>query len=233
MISQRPITDPGPSDKDRWKWKTFNGPQLDPTRAHKKHGTPYYARRSVTAAGGRVLTPHDMMPIGPHAGKHLHAVPADYLLWVNQQPWSRDWHLWQPVAQFIENYITSDAETSQTIPVPTGPLIYVDPVQVWPTQIQCFKNGSSHLHTLPGYLDYLHTFAIGALRLNPDWFQHKETPHFDLTIAKHQQAIRLGAVEISRQQMVEHMRLWRQFRDSQPRPADDPSTHTRLPHRLL
>ena len=233
MISQRPITDPGPSDKDRWKWKTFNGPQVDPTRQAKKHGTPYHARRSMTADGGRILRPDDFMPIGPHAGKHLRAVPPDYLLWVNQQPWSRDWHLWQPVAQFIESYITCDRETSDAIPVPTGPLIYVDPVQQWPTNIACFKAGSSHLHTLPGYLDYLETFALGALWLQPNWLQNKETPHFDLTIAKHQQAIRLGAVEISRRQMGEHLRIWREFRDCQPRPADDPSTHKRLPHRLL
>lgn len=233
MISQRPITDPGPSDQDRWKWKTFNGPQVDPTRQAKKHGTPYYARRSMTADGGRMLRPDDFMPIGPHAGKMLRAVPADYLLWVNQQPWSREWHLWQPVAQFIESYITCDRETSDTIPVPTGPLIYVDPVQQWPTNIACFKAGSSHLHTLPGYLDYLETFALGALWLQPNWLQNKETPHFDLTIRKHQQAIRCGAVEISRRQMSEHLRLWRDFRDTQPRPADDPSTHKRLPHRLL
>ena len=122
---------------------------------------------------------------------------------------------------------------SDTIPVPTGPLIYVDPIQQWPTAIKCLQAGSSHLHTLPGYLDYLETFALGALWLQPNWLQNKETPHFDLTIAKHQQAIRLGAVEISRRQMGEHLRIWREFRDCQPRPADDPSTHKRLPHRLL
>ena len=30
-----------------------------------------------------------------------------------------------------------------------------------------------------------------------------------------------------------NLRIWREFRDCQPRPADDPSTHKRLPHRLL
>lgn len=203
----------------------------DPTAQAKKRGTPYHARRSVTAAGGRVLMPDDFMPLGPHAGKQLRAVPPDYLLWVNQQPWSKAWHHWQPLADYIERFILSDPDTSEAIHIPTGPLMYVDPVQVWPTQIRCFKNGSSHLHTLPGYLDYLQTFALGALWLQPEWCQNKETPHYDLTIAKHQQAIRLGAVEISRQQMVEHMRLWRQFRDSTPKPTADPSTHTRIKNR--
>jgi len=221
------------SPEQRRKEKFWRTPVPDPTRRPAQAGVPYHARRSITRDGTRVLMPDDFMPIGPHAGKHLRAVPPDYLLWVNQQPWSRDWHHWQPVAHFIENYITCDPDTSESIHVPTGPLIFVDPVQVWPTQIACFKNGTSHLHTLPGYLDYLQTFALGALRLRPDWFQNKETPHFDLTIAKHQQAISLGAVEIPRQKMLEHIALWRQFRDSRPKPTPDPSTHPRLKNRLL
>lgn len=220
------------NNNDRRRHRLFNGPQRDPTALPRQRGTPYHARRSVTATGTRVLMPDDFMPVGPHAGKHLRAVPPDYLLWVNQQLWASDWHPWQPVADYIDRFITSDAETSQTIPVTTGPILFVDPVHVWPTSIKCFAKGSSHLHTLPGYLDYLHTFALGALNLRPDWFQNKETPHYDLTLTKHQQAIRLGAVEIPRQQMAEHLILWRDFRDTRPKPLPDPSTHTPAPNQI-
>lgn len=205
----------------------------DPTQQAKQRGTPYHARRSITQDGDRVLMPSDMMPLGPHAGKHLHAVPPDYLLWVDQQPWSKAWHHWKPIASYIERFITCDAETSQAIHIPTGPLIYVEPIQRHPTSIACFQAGSSHLHTLPDYLDYLQTFALGALWLQPQWFQHKECPHYDLTIAKHQQAIRLGAVEISRRQMGEHLQLWREFRNNKRQTAPDPTTHTPIKNRKL
>lgn len=194
----------------------------DPTQPFRKAGVPYYAKR---AHGSRSnLTPSDFMPIGPHAGKHLHAVPPDYLLWVNAQPWSRNWVQWHPIADFISRFLidASDSDLSSGPPFsPLSPvqtqLIYVDPIQQWPTKIKCFQPGSSHLHTLPGHLDLLQTFGIGALALNPDWFQHKECPHFDLTIRKHQLALQCGAVEIPRRQFAEHLQQWRQFRNSQPK----------------
>lgn len=208
-----------PSNKQLRQEHFWRTPPPDPTRQHAKAGVPYYR-----PGKGRVLMPDDFMPIGPHAGKHLRAVPADYLAWVNAQPWSQNWVQWRPVADFIERFITCDPETQDSITLPPGPVIFVDPIQQWPTPIKCFQPGSSHLHTLPGHLDLLQTFALGALALNPAWFQHKECPHFDLTLRKHQLAIDCGAVEINRRQFVDHLHQWRQFRDSQPKPIL-PSSH--------
>lgn len=227
-ISHTPITDPGPSAKDRWKRRTFEGPQHDPTQLARKAGVPYFRQ----GKRDRPLMPDNFMPVGPHAGKMLRAVPPDYLLWTYQQPWIRNWHHYLPVLDYIERFILPDAETAAAIDVPTTNVIFMDPVQQHPTSIRCFKNGSSHLHTLPGYLDLLHAFALGALGLRPDWFQNKQVPHYDLTIGKHQQALQCGAEEINRRQFGEHLQQWRTFRDNRPRPADDPSTHTRIKHQF-
>jgi hypothetical protein len=213
---------------DRRRQRFWNTAPPDPTRLAKKSGTPYFRHGDRS----RPLTPHSFMPVGPHASKQLHAVPPDYLLWVHQQPWSRTWAHWQPVTSYIERYLLTDPDTSDTIAVPTGQLIFVDPIQQWPTPLKCFAAGSSHLHTLPGHLDLLETFAIGALGLEARWLQHKECPHFDLTIRKHDQAIHAGAVEIDRKQMAAHQQLWRDFRDARPAPAADLPSPPRLPRRL-
>lgn len=218
---------------DERRYQLFNGRQIDPTRAPKRAGTSYFARRSITREGKRHLMPDDFMPAGPHASKHLRAVPPDYLLWVDRQPWSKDWVQWGPVADFIRNYVLSDPETAETIAVVTQPVIFVDPLAQYPTSLRCFKDGSSHLHTLPGHLDLLQTFAQGALGLDPGWFQNKELPHFDLTVRKHRLALDCGAVEIDRRQLIAHRDIWRQFRDSQPRHTDDLPTPRRLPHQRI
>ena len=192
-------------------WRT---PPPDPTKAFRKSGVPYYR-----PGKNRVLMPDDFMPLGPHAGKHLRAVPPDYLLWVHAQDWSKNWVQWRPVADFIDRFITSDPETEHRASYPTTPVIFVDPIQQQSTSIiKCFQAGSSHLNTLPGHLDLLQTFGIGALALNPDWLQHRVCPHFDLTIRKHQLAIQCGAIAISRAEIADHIDQWRQFRDSQPKP---------------
>lgn len=196
-------------------WRT---PPPDPTRQHAKAGIPYYAKRNKL----RALMPDDFMPVGPHAGKHLRAVPPDYLAWVDAQPWSKNWVQWQPVSDFISRFIAADPDTAAALDVPAQPVIFVDPLQQWPTKLKCFRDGSSHLHTLPGHLDLLQTFALGALALNPAWFQNKEMPHFDLTVRKHALALQCGAVQVDRRQAVAHLHLWRQFRDSQPRSIPPP-----------
>ena len=86
----------------------------DPTQPFRKAGVPYHARRSITAKGGRVLMPDDFMPIGPHAGKHLRAVPTDYLLWVNAQPWSQNWVQWHPIADFISRFLIEGSDSDQS-----------------------------------------------------------------------------------------------------------------------
>lgn len=215
---------------DLRRHRLFNGPQIDPTRRAKKLGLPHYARRTQVS---RALMPDDFMPIGPHAGKHLRAVPTDYLLWVNAQPWSKTWSQWQPIADYISRHPLSQSPSLPVSQSPDLPIIFVDPLQQWPHATKIFRAGSSHLHTLPGYLDHLHTFAMAALSLRPEWMQHEECPHYDLTVAKHQFALEAGATLIDRRSMAAHIILWRDFRNAKPKPLPDPSTHTRIANDTL
>jgi hypothetical protein len=67
----------------------------------------------------------------------------------------------------------------------------VDELQVWPTKIRCFKNGSAHLTA--DTLEELHAFAK-RLGLKREWFQeHWSAPHYDLTPGKRARALELGA----------------------------------------
>lgn len=192
-----------PSNEAARKEKFWRTAPVDPTRPFKKAGVPYFRR-----GHDRVLMPDDFMPVGQHAGKHLRAVPVDYLLWVDEQPWSREWAPWQAVHDFIERFITDPAEAAATHAVPTGPVIFVDALRRHPTEIQCFKAGSAHLHCLPGYEDLLHTFAVAALRLQTAWYQRGRLPHYDLTVAKHAAALRAGALLIPDKQLIEHQANW-------------------------
>lgn len=198
--------------KERF-WRT---PPPDPTRRAARAGVPYYR-----TGKGRVLMPDDFMPVGPHARKHLRAVPNDYLLWVNAQPWSKCWVQWQPVADYISRFLidASDAGPSTVNhgqPSPT-PVIFVDRLRVWPTAIKCFKAGSAHLHTLPGWEDYLHTFAMGALALDPRWYQTGALPHYDVTVRKHALALELGVQQIPDRQLIAHKEQWLQFFRTKPK----------------
>lgn len=197
--------------EERRRWHLFNGRQIDPTRAPKRHGRAYFRRGAMG-----VLMPDDFMPVGEHASKHLRAVPVDYLLWVNAQPWARDWPQWQPVADYIARFITEGAETPPTVEPPAGPVVFVDPLQRFPGAAPIFRDGSAHLHTLPGHEDLLHAFAVGGLRLRRDWYLTRPAPHYDLTKAKHARALDLGAVQIDRRQMGEHVRTWHEFFRTKP-----------------
>lgn len=56
---------------------------------------------------------------------------------------------------------------------------------------RCFREGFCHLTA--DSLDELHAFAK-QLRLKRAWFQpHRLMPHYDLTLRKRAQALRLGA----------------------------------------
>lgn len=197
---------------DQRRHRLFNGRQIDPTHRAAKAGVPHYASRNRS----RVLMPDDFIPIGPHAGKHLRAVPTDYLLWVNSQPWSKCWVQWQPVADFIDRFITSDPDTHDGRKAPECPIIFTDRLQIWPTERKCFRDGSSQLHCLPGWEDYLHTFALGALALDPRWHQNTLLPRYDLTKRKHALALECGALEVTDTQMRDHTALWKQFRQTTP-----------------
>lgn len=80
----------------------------------------------------------------------------------------------------------------------------------WPFDQAC------HLFLPEPALDLapLHEFAA-KLKLLRSWFQPspRHLPHYDLTEHKRHHAVRLGAIEVQRQQVVEAMRRWRAFRN--------------------
>lgn len=70
--------------------------------------------------------------------------------------------------------------------------VYVDDLQQWPTKIRCFQAGSCHLSA--DTLDELHAFAR-RLGMRRSWFQpHRRMPHYDLTGARRELALQLGAI---------------------------------------
>lgn len=77
-------------------------------------------------------------------------------------------------------------------------MIYVDqPIHPW--------RGKKWCHLVADDLDKLHEFAT-KLGLKREWFQnHKIQPHYDITIAKREQAIKLGAKPITTKQMSERV----------------------------
>lgn len=208
------------SDDDRRRWRLFNGKQHDPTKRPGAAGVPYFARRNRE----RILRPDDFMPVGEYAGsrsrpgKHMRAVPLDYLLWVDAQSWSQFWPGWGPVHDFIENYVLPDPETSGKVVLPTGPLFFTDRLRQWPTRIKCFQAGSSHLHCLPGYEEFLHALVVGGLHLSRDWYQPGALPHYDLTVTKHHQSLLFGAQIISDEQLIDNKNTWLTYFRTQPTP---------------
>jgi len=83
--------------------------------------------------------------------------------------------------------------------------IYVDSLRPvlrdnphWPWPTSCHLYGDS--------LEELHAFA-GRIQLRRSWFQnHARLPHYDLTAARRERAVRAGAVEVTSREMVERMR---------------------------
>lgn len=62
--------------------------------------------------------------------------------------------------------------------------------------------GRMHMcHMMADTLEELHAMAdvIGVKR---KWFQNKRTPHYDICLAKRALALKSGAIEIDRKQMV-------------------------------
>ena len=82
-------------------------------------------------------------------------------------------------------------------------MVYVD-APVWPLgrMLMC--------HMVADTLDELHAMAdrIGVARRH---FQNKPggTPHYDICKAKRALAVRDGAKEVDKREMVRHMRWWR------------------------
>jgi len=77
-------------------------------------------------------------------------------------------------------------------------MIYVDqPIHQWRNKKWC--------HLIADDLGELHQFAA-KLGLKREWFQeHSLQPHYDITISKREQAIKLGAIPIETRQMAERI----------------------------
>lgn len=63
-------------------------------------------------------------------------------------------------------------------------------------------------HMVADTLEELHAMAE-KLRLRREWFQDHATPHYDICQAKRKEAVKLGAKEIDRRQVVSIIRRWR------------------------
>lgn len=180
-------------DRERF-WRT---PPPDPTRAFKRSGTPYYR-----PGKNRVLMPDDFMPFGPHAGKHMRAVPTDYLHWVNTQPWSKAWPHWQPIADYLDRH-PERSESSEAL-AKDGPLFYLSLTR--------------QLYTLPGHEDLLQTFAEAVLNQRPCHYQTGAPPHYQLTMAQVIRARQKTLIQqVTFRQRAEHRDLWIQFFQTKPK----------------
>lgn len=195
---------------DERRFQLFNGPQADPSLRGRRHGFAYRNLRR------QALHPDDFAPLPFLAGRHLRAVPPALLLWIEVQPWAARWEMWQPVRDYICRHPLAAI-------LPAEVPLFVDAVQVHPGATGIFKNGSCHLHTLPGFEHYLHAFALGAVGMRYDWFQDKpgRMPHYDLTPTRQDAAIKSGAVLIDRRQMGQHLQLWRQHQGMVESPAGE------------
>lgn len=60
-------------------------------------------------------------------------------------------------------------------------------------------------HLIGDSVSELIEFAA-SIGLRPEWFQPKSSPHFDLTADARRQAVRHGAIELSRRQFVAKLR---------------------------
>ncbi|MBN8422854.1 MAG: hypothetical protein J0L73_28355 [Verrucomicrobia bacterium] len=203
------------SNEEQARERFWRTPVPDPTRTSKRAGVAHFAKRNTL----RALMPSDFIPIGEHQGKHLHAVPHDYLLWVNAQPWSKTWPQWQPIADYIDRNLldASDSDRIEHYREDSTPIFFVDALRQYPTKLRCFQAGSSHLHCLPGHEDRLHAFAVGCLRLSRDYYQGGKLPHYDLTVGKHAQALQHRYVElITDKQLIQHKDQWLEFFRTKP-----------------
>ena len=88
--------------------------------------------------------------------------------------------------------------------------VYVD--ALFPTARSSTWRWPMACHMLADSIAELHEFA-GRIGLMRQWFQRGSLPHYDLTPNKRQQAVRLGAIEIGREELVVKMREVRTARD--------------------
>lgn len=187
-----------PTDKQAWKERWERTRPVDPIARSKAHGIPHYNQVLHT-----VLMPQSAMPIGPHAGKIMERVPADYLAWVDAQPWAATWPHWGPVHDYLTRF---PAETELTGADLHAPIIFLGPLQPMPN---IPWNSAAILHTLPGHEDKLLTFASGVLTFLPEWLKRRSPmPHFLVSPHKFEVAIKHLAHLIDRRQLRDHADDW-------------------------
>lgn len=189
--------------KERF-WRTA---PVDPTRPFKKAGIPY------RKPGSSFLTPSNFMPVGEHAGKQMQAVPPAYLLWVDDQKWSRTWTGWSTVHDFIDRYIRCDSDALESFDLPPEPFLFLTALKApsaGDPQIPAFRAGIAKLYTLPGhqYEDLLHAFACGCLNLRTTAYNRGAPPYYQLTVGKHSTALRQGATLTTTEQFTTTRQDW-------------------------
>ena len=86
-------------------------------------------------------------------------------------------------------------------------MVYVDPLMDhgWRMRNQGVKN----CHLFADTVEELHTFAL-KIGMRIEWFQNRpDLPHYDLTPDRRARAVRAGAREVTRRELVEFMRTGR------------------------
>ncbi|MBK9153195.1 MAG: DUF4031 domain-containing protein [Chloracidobacterium sp.] len=73
-----------------------------------------------------------------------------------------------------------------------------------------WRHGPS-CHLIADSVEELIEFAV-SMGLRPEWFQPKSSPHFDLTAAGREIAVRHGAIEIDQRTLVIKLREFRSRR---------------------
>lgn len=63
-------------------------------------------------------------------------------------------------------------------------------------------------HMVADTLEELHEMA-NSIGMRREWFQPKSFPHYDVSLTRRTEALRLGAIEINRKQLAEFMRAKR------------------------
>jgi len=87
--------------------------------------------------------------------------------------------------------------------------VYVDsvlpcvPTKNWRYKYSC--------HLIADTIAELHVFAA-CLGLKRNWFQDKTIPHYDLTMNKRREAVKLNAISISRNQFIALVKKYRRLK---------------------
>jgi hypothetical protein len=73
--------------------------------------------------------------------------------------------------------------------------VYVDKLTDWG-----WRHGLS-CHLIADSVSELVEFAV-SIGLRPEWLQARSSPHFDLTAEARREAVRMGAIELNRRELV-------------------------------